>query len=157
MVGDAQNLTHIPSDSVDVLLNIESAFHYPDKPAFLKEVHRVLKPGGQFLIADLLSIREKREGIMKLWGKAMVHHFWNRKRYDEEFKNSNLKISYTEDITDRVRKGWNLYPNWIPKIKKKLFFQNVAFRIFYIINVRINIHFLNCRQQYIIFVGNKPT
>ena len=59
-VDDAQNLTQIPSDSIDVLLNIESAFHYPDKPAFLKEVHRVLKPGGQFLIADILSTRKKR-------------------------------------------------------------------------------------------------
>jgi len=155
MVGDAQNLTQILPNSADVLLNIESAFHYPDKPAFLKEVHRVLKPGGQFLIADLVSTRMKREGIMKLWGKPMVHHFWNLKRYDEEFINSELEISYTEDISDRVRKGWSLYPNWIPKIEKKFFFQNVAFRIFYIINVKINIHFLNKRQQYIIFVGNK--
>lgn len=156
LVGDAQNLSHIPSDSVDVLLNIESAFHYPDKPAFLKEVRRVLIPGGQFLIADLLSTRVKREGIMKLWGKPMVHHFWNHKRYNEEFKNSKLEITCTKDISDLVRKGWSLYRNWIPKIKKKFFFQNVAFRIFYIINVRINIHFLNRRQQYIIFVGNKP-
>ena len=44
LVGDAQNLTVIPTDSVDVLLNIESAFHYPDKAAFINEVHRVLKP-----------------------------------------------------------------------------------------------------------------
>jgi ubiquinone/menaquinone biosynthesis C-methylase UbiE len=157
IVGDAQNLTQITSDSVDILLNIESAFHYPDKPAFLKEVHRVLRPGGQFLIADLLSIREKTEGLMKLWGKSMVHHFWNLKRYNEEFKNSELEISYTEDISDRVRKGWSMYLKWIPKIEKKQFLQNVAFRIFYIINVRLNIFFLHKRQQYIIFVGNKPT
>ncbi|MBA4322196.1 MAG: hypothetical protein C0408_05200, partial [Odoribacter sp.] len=52
IVGDAQNLTQIASDSADVLINIESAFHYPDKPAFIKEINRVLKPGGQFLIAD---------------------------------------------------------------------------------------------------------
>jgi ubiquinone/menaquinone biosynthesis C-methylase UbiE len=51
-VDNAQDLTHISSDSIDVILTIESAFHYPDKPAFLKEVYRVLKPGGEFLIAD---------------------------------------------------------------------------------------------------------
>ena len=33
---------------------------------------------------------------------------------------------------------------------------NVAFRIFYIINVRLNIYFLHNRQQYFIFVGSKP-
>jgi ubiquinone/menaquinone biosynthesis C-methylase UbiE len=156
LVDDAQNLTHVPSDSVDVLLNIESAFHYPDKSAFLKEVHRVLKPGGQFLIADLLSTRKKREGIMKLWGKPMVHHFWNRNRYDEELLKSELVVINREDISQQVRKGWSIYRNWLPEIKRKAFLSNVAFRIFYVINVRLNIYFLHKRQQYFIFVGNKP-
>jgi ubiquinone/menaquinone biosynthesis C-methylase UbiE len=156
LVDDAQNLTQIPSNSIDVLLNIESAFHYPDKSAFLKEVYRVLKHEGQYLIADILTTRKKREGLMKLWGKPMVHHFWNRKRYEEEFLKSELVINYSEDITYNVKKGWSIYRNWIPKIKKKSFFLNMAFRIFYIINAKLNIYFLQYRQQYIIFVGNKP-
>jgi ubiquinone/menaquinone biosynthesis C-methylase UbiE len=157
LVDDAQNLSQIPSDSIDVLLNIESAFHYPDKPAFLKEVHRVLKPGGQYLIADILSTRRKREGFMKIWGKPMVHHFWNLYRYDEEFLKSELEITYKEDITEQVKKGWSMYRNWIPEIKRQLFFQNVAFRIFYLINVKLNIFFLHNRQQYVVFVGSKPS
>jgi ubiquinone/menaquinone biosynthesis C-methylase UbiE len=156
LIDDAQKLTKIASGSVDVLLNIESAFHYPDKPAFLKEVIRVLKPGGQFLIADILSTRSKKEGIMKIWGKPMVHHFWNRKRYDEEFQKSELIINHIEDISNRVKKGWSIYKNWLPKIRTKSFFNNVAFRIFYVINVRLNIYFLQNRQQYFIFVGYKP-
>jgi ubiquinone/menaquinone biosynthesis C-methylase UbiE len=156
LIDDAQNLTQIPSDYADVLLNIESAFHYSDKTAFLKEITRVLKPGGQFLIADILSTRNKREGIMKIWGKPMVHHFWNRKRYDEEFLKSDLGIDHIEDISNQVRKGWSIYRNWLPKIKRKLFFQNVAFRIFYVINARLNIYFLKKRQQYFIYVGYKP-
>jgi ubiquinone/menaquinone biosynthesis C-methylase UbiE len=156
LVGDAQNLTHIKSASIDVLLNIESAFHYPDKVSFLGEIHRVLKPGGQFLIADILSTRKKREGLMKLWGKPMVHHFWNQKRYNQEFSKSELNIDHSEDISPQVRKGWSIYRNWLPKMKMQMFFQNLAFRIFYIINARINIYFLNKRQQYFIFVGSKP-
>jgi ubiquinone/menaquinone biosynthesis C-methylase UbiE len=154
-VGNAQNLTQIESDSIDVLLNIESAFHYPDKVSFLSEVHRVLKPGGEFLIADILSTRKKREGIMKLWGKPMVHHFWNLKRYQQEFLKSELNLEQTVDISRQVRKGWSLYRNWLPKIKMQKLLQNIAFRIFYVINARINIYFLNKRQQYIIFVGSK--
>jgi ubiquinone/menaquinone biosynthesis C-methylase UbiE len=156
LVDNAQNLTHIASDSVDVLLNIESAFHYPNKTAFLNEVHRVLKQGGQFLIADLLTRRKKHEGLMKIWGKKMIHNFWNIKRYNEEFEKSDLEITHQEDISLQVMKGWRLYRNWIPKIKRKEFFSNVAFRIFYVINSRLNIHFLHGRQQYFIFVGYKP-
>ena len=156
LVDDAQNLTKISSNSIDVILNIESAFHYPDKSAFLKEVCRVLKPGGQYLIADILSTRKKKEGIMKIWGKPMVHHFWNKKRYDEEFLNSRLKIDYNEDITKNVKDGWAIYRNWIPKIRKESFLQDLAFRLFYIINARLNIYFLHNRQQYFIYVGCKP-
>ena len=156
LVDDAQNLTKISSNSMDVILNIESAFHYPDKSAFLKEVCRVLKPGGQYLIADILSTRKKKEGIMKTWGKPMVHHFWNKERYDYEFLNSRLETSYNEDITKSVKDGWSIYRNWIPKIRRKSFFQDIAFRIFYIINARLNIHFLHRRQQYFIYVGCKP-
>ena len=155
-VDDAQNLSNIQSDSMDVILNIESAFHYPDKSAFLKEICRVLKPGGQYLIADILSTRKKREGIMKIWGKPMVHHFWNKKRYDDEFLKSELEMDYNEDITQHVKKGWSIYRNWIPKIRKKSFFQNIAYRIFYVINARLNIYFLHRRQQYYIYVGSKP-
>jgi len=155
LVDNAQNLTQIPSDSVDIVLNIESAFHYPDKASFIKEIYRVLKPGGLFLIADILSTRQKREGIMKIWGKPMVHHFWNKSRYEEEFQKSELVIDYFEDISQQVRKGWSIYRNWLPKIKRKQLFQNLAFRIFYVINARLNSYFLNKRQQYYIFVGSK--
>jgi len=156
VVDDAQNLKNVASESADVVLNIESAFHYPDKSAFLKEIHRVLKPGGQFLVADILSTRSKREGFMKIWGKPMVHHFWNRNRYDEEFLKSELEIKHSEDISNRVKKGWSLYKNWLPKIKLNSFFQDVAFRIFYVINVRLNMYFLRKRQQYLVYVGFKP-
>jgi ubiquinone/menaquinone biosynthesis C-methylase UbiE len=155
-VDDAQKLTRIPSDSADVVLNIESAFDYPDKVAFLKEIHRVLKPGGEFLIADILSTRKKWGRFMTTLGSQMVHHFWNQNHYNDEFLKSELVINYREDITHQVIKGWSIYRKWIPKIKRKQFFQNVAFRIFYIINVRLNVHYLNKRQQYFIFVGHKP-
>ena len=156
LVDDAQNLTQISSNSVDVLLNIESAFHYPDKSAFIKEIYRVLKPGGQYLIADILTTRKKSEGLMKIWGKPMAHHFWSKKQYEEEFLKSELVTSHTEDITPQVIKGWSIYRNWIPKIEWNNFIQNVAFRVFYIINARLNRHFLRNRQQYFIFIGYKP-
>jgi ubiquinone/menaquinone biosynthesis C-methylase UbiE len=156
-VDDAQNLSKIRSGSIDVLLNIESAFHYPDKSAFLKEVCRVLKPGGEYLIADILSTRPERNGIKKLWSKSMVHNFWNRKKYEDGFLNSDLEIKFSEDITPQIKKGWQMYPKWMPRLQRKMFFQNLAYRIFYYINVKLNIYFLNSSQQYVVYVGQKPS
>jgi SAM-dependent methyltransferase len=49
-VGDACNLP-FANDSFDVVLNVESAQHYSDMGRFLEEVYRVLRPGGDFLMA----------------------------------------------------------------------------------------------------------
>jgi ubiquinone/menaquinone biosynthesis C-methylase UbiE len=156
LTGDAQNLEQIPSNSIDVVFNIESALHYPDKSAFLREINRVLKPGGQFLIADILSTTKKKKGFLNLLDKRMVHHFWNRDIYESEFSNTNLAISHHEDITQQIIKGFGIYRNWLPKMKTKSFILDIAFRIFYIIHVKLNVYSLKHKQQYYVFVGNKP-
>ncbi|WP_426594961.1 class I SAM-dependent methyltransferase [Cellulomonas sp. McL0617] len=50
--GDAQDLP-FPDASFDVVLNIESSHCYRSMEAFVSEVHRVLRPGGQLVWADL--------------------------------------------------------------------------------------------------------
>ena len=155
-VGDAQNLFQIPSDSVDVGFNIESALHYPYKSAFLREVNRVLRPGGQFLIADILTIRMKGKGLIKLLDKRMIHHYWDRITYEKEFLNSRLVVTYSEDITRRVIKGYSIYRNWLPEMKTRSFLPDIAFRIFYLIHIRLNVYSLKYKQKYYIFVGSKP-
>ncbi len=49
--GDAQQLP-FPSNTFDVIVNVEASHCYPDFPKFLAEVARVLRPGGHFLYAD---------------------------------------------------------------------------------------------------------
>lgn len=50
--GDAENLP-FPDGSFDAVVNCEAGHLYPNFPAFLSEVARVLRPGGHFLCADL--------------------------------------------------------------------------------------------------------
>lgn len=71
--GDAE---HLPLDRerFDVVLNIESSHNYPEVGAFYREVHRILKPGGQFLYADNLphpAIEAARTSLRAL-GLALV-------------------------------------------------------------------------------------
>ena len=48
---------HLPFDdnSVDVIVNIESACHYADRSAFIAEAARVLKPGGRIVAQDWMA------------------------------------------------------------------------------------------------------
>jgi len=55
--GDAQAMP-FADGSFDVVVNVESSHCYPAMEAFLAEVHRVLRPGGSLLFADLRPARE---------------------------------------------------------------------------------------------------
>lgn len=48
--GDAQKLP-FPAESFDVVSNIESAGHYPDRQRFYRGVYRVLSPSGHFCMS----------------------------------------------------------------------------------------------------------
>jgi ubiquinone/menaquinone biosynthesis C-methylase UbiE len=55
--GDAESLP-FADQSFDVVINIEASHAYPRFSRFLAEVARVLRPGGEFLYADL-RVREE--------------------------------------------------------------------------------------------------
>ena len=52
--GDAGHLD-LPGESADIVVNIESSHCYPDLQGFFNEVIRVLRPGGYFCYADLMT------------------------------------------------------------------------------------------------------
>jgi ubiquinone/menaquinone biosynthesis C-methylase UbiE len=53
--GQAESLP-FEIDAFDVVINVESSFCYGSLDLFLKEVYRVLRPNGHFLIADFRRI-----------------------------------------------------------------------------------------------------
>jgi len=157
MVDDAQVLKQIASESMDVIINIESAFHYPDKNAFLDQVERTLKPGGKFLIADLLTTkRTKGVLVRKLWKRKMVLHHWNQERYNEFFLKSSLSLHEKIDITEQVRQGFKGYGKWIDDARQAGLIREFFFRVFYTINAEWVKFLFKYRRNYLVFVGIKP-
>lgn len=100
--GDALDLP-FPDGSFDAVVNVESSHCYRSMGAFLTEVHRVLRPGGHLLFADLRSAD----------GMAVLR---------DELDASRLRVLDVRDITSNVvaallidddrRRG--LIDEWIP-------------------------------------------
>ena len=156
IVDDAQVLNGIDSESMDFVVSIESAFHYPDKDAFMQQVARVLKPGGKFLVADLLTTkRTKGVGVRKLWKGRMVLHHWNLDRYLERFGESQLNVEDSVDITERVINGFEGYSKWISNIEKVGPIHDFFYKVFYIINAEWILFLFRHRRRYLVFVGNR--
>ncbi len=65
LAADAQGLP-FRSAAFDVVLSLESSHCYPDPLLFYREVHRLLRPGGHFLYADLLAA-SKLAGLRSFW------------------------------------------------------------------------------------------
>ena len=68
--GDAQDLP-LDDESVDVVLNVESSHAYPSRQKFFQEVYRVLRPGGYFLITDLIEEHKREELESTLTGTGL--------------------------------------------------------------------------------------
>jgi ubiquinone/menaquinone biosynthesis C-methylase UbiE len=153
--GDAQTLTMIKDNSVDVVFNIESALHYPDKQAFLKQIYRVLKPGGRFVITDILTTKGKGTGIRKFWKKKMKINNWPKNLYESGFSVANLKIDYEEDITQNVIKAFRNYPSWFKKMKKINFLNDLLFKFYYKVYLTWTLYVLNKRRLYYVFSGSR--
>jgi SAM-dependent methyltransferase len=83
--GSAEEIP-LPSESIDVVLNVESCHAYGSVDKFLSEVKRVLKPGGHLLLVDFRYTPQ-----MPL--------------FQEQIKNSGLRMISEEDITSNVVKA----------------------------------------------------
>lgn len=80
--GDAEALP-FDDESFDRVLNVESSHCYPDLPAFLGEVRRVLRPGGTLHLVDFRT----QERLAELEGGV---------------RSCGLELVHREDVTDAV-------------------------------------------------------
>ncbi|HOO69994.1 MAG TPA: class I SAM-dependent methyltransferase [Bacteroidales bacterium] len=106
--GDAQKLD-LADDSCDIVINVESSHRYPNMTAFLKEVFRILRPGGFFLFTDFRYDSEMDEMKKDLNGSRFTV---------VKEKNINREVTAALELDDSRRRTliYTLAPKFLHNI-----------------------------------------
>jgi len=93
-------------ESVDVVVNIESACHYSDRVRFLHEVSRILKPSGTLVVTDWmcrdgLSQSEYQKYIVPLCEPFAIVGLENQSAYSEKLRQAGLEILQFEGFNGK--------------------------------------------------------
>jgi ubiquinone/menaquinone biosynthesis C-methylase UbiE len=151
---DAQELETIPDHSIDVMICIESAFHYPDKSAFFKQIHRVLRPNGIFLIVDIIRSPSDNGTSLWFWKKSKLFFHANEEEYHQFSSSNNLIFKQVENITDRIIQGYEGHLSWIKRENMNLM-DYLLMKLFSRLQVRLNVAELRSSKQYMLFYGER--
>jgi cyclopropane fatty-acyl-phospholipid synthase-like methyltransferase len=108
VLGDYCN-TKLPDGSFDKIFALESVCHTPDKEVFVKEVFRLLKPGGKFCIYDYFINKldnddDKRNYKTFCSGWAMSNLAKKTEFEQYLYKNNFEHIKFT-DLTTKALKS----------------------------------------------------
>ncbi|MDF1574379.1 MAG: class I SAM-dependent methyltransferase [Bacteroidales bacterium] len=149
---DAQRLEHIEDSSIDILICIESALHYPDKNAFFNQIKRVLKPDGRFVVADILRRTGDRGRSLWWWKKTMLLHHTHENDYRNYAAGNKLNYLSSRDISPEIMKGYEGHRSWIPK-ENRSWAMFILLRATLAILVRLYLKELRNHKKYMVFNG----
>jgi cyclopropane fatty-acyl-phospholipid synthase-like methyltransferase len=107
--------TLFKDESFDVIWGLESVVHAQDKIAFLKEAHRLLKPGGRLVMGEYYKKEEpmsKREDrLLKKWLHAWaVPDIERLSSFKKMIAGADFTTAQFRDITPNIRKAsWRMF------------------------------------------------
>ncbi len=108
------------NESVDVVVNIESACHYGDRSRFVHEVSRILKPSGALVATDWMTrdglpASEYEKYIVPLYKPFAVHSLESQDTQSEKLRQAGLEILQFEGFGGKdadnlrlIRNAYNL-------------------------------------------------
>jgi ubiquinone/menaquinone biosynthesis C-methylase UbiE len=127
--GDAHHLP-VADESVDVIFNLESALHYPDKNAFLADCRRALKSGGTLCLGDITTDRKRLFAPMSWLNKLPSQfnsniHLWSGHDYIQAFERHGFELLRHEQASQPVADS---LADGLAEIKKHGWAANRGFR-----------------------------
>jgi tocopherol O-methyltransferase len=103
----------LPAESTDGAYSIESSEHMIDKPLFLREAWRVLKPGGRLVLCawlarDRPSRRDIDHLLEPICREGRLPGLGNRAYYEQEALAAGFVLEGYRDIGRQVGRTWQI-------------------------------------------------
>lgn len=103
----------LPDASADAAWAIESSEHMVDKPAFFAEAHRVLVPGGRFVICAWLAETDTRAWKVRhllepICRDGRLPSMGTREDYEAMAVAAGFTVTDYEDVSRRVARTWTI-------------------------------------------------
>lgn len=112
-IEDALSLSNFKNDSIDIIWSLESCEQFFDKDLFIKQVLRVLKPGGRLMLATWCSDRDVYEGKIAQQYRDLclafdLPYMPTIESYRCLLEAANFKVTHALDWSNHVKKTWDV-------------------------------------------------
>lgn len=156
----------LPDASIDVAISIESSEHMEDKPRFVSEVHRALKPGGRFAICAWIARPsprpwEVRHLLEPICREGRLPSMGDEHDYRRWFEDAGFTDIRFQDFTRNVKRTW---PIIVGRMAKRLLWDKEAWQflfrgpntVFGLTVLRMAIAYNTGSLRYGLFTATKP-
>jgi len=126
-------------NTFNIILSLESAFHYSNRPMFFKNVSTTLKNNGKFVICDIVLNKTYINPFRPLFLKLFKDFFnvpnnnlINAEQWSKDLTNSGFEIVENIDITQNTFVPYykHFFENYIKNTNLPSFIANILIYIF---------------------------
>lgn len=112
-VENAMSMQSIKDNSIDIVWSLESCEQFFDKALFLEQAYRVLKPGGQLMLATWCSSQDEYKNktanqYKRLCAAFDVPYMPTIAYYQHLLRAQHFTLQQTHDWTCNVQQSWDI-------------------------------------------------